>query len=202
MGESQVKGVAVPGEAAETKERSSGVRGAGSSAPVQAGVGGLSVARPGGKCAVTGRAILPGMKFHAALRETPTGFERLDVLPEEWEGFLYKNELLAHWVTTMPQPQQEKKKLFVDDETLLTLFERLADTQEPAKVRFRFVLGLILMRKRLVVYESQRDEGALNLWQVRLRGRQGLLDLVNPHLSEDHVGDVAGQLSEILNSEL
>ena len=30
-----------------------------------------------------------------------------------------------------------------------SFFERLVDTTEPAKLNFRFVLGLILMRKRL-----------------------------------------------------
>ena len=154
-----------------------------------------------GRCAVTGQPIVAGQKFHAALRETPTGLERLDVLPHEWEAFLFKNDLLAHWQATMPTSEQ-KKKLFVDDEVLLTLFERLQDTTEPAKVRFRFVLGLILMRKRMVTYESQRDEGSANLWSVKLRGRDGTLDLINPHLSEDQVGDVTGQLGEILSSDL
>jgi hypothetical protein len=163
--------------------------------------GNYTVARPLGRCAVTGQPIQAGEKFHAALRETPTGLERLDVLPHEWDGFAAKNELLAHWLATMPASEQ-KKKLFVDDEVLLTLFERLQDTEEPAKLRFRFVLGLILMRKRLIVYESQHDSGGQNLWSVRIRGREGTLDLVNPHLSEDQVGDVAGQLSEILSSDL
>lgn len=123
------------------------------------------------------------------------------MLPHEWEGFLFKNQLIAHWLATMPAHEQ-KKKLFVDDEVLLTVFERLQETTEPTKLRFRFVLGLILMRKRLVIYESQHDEGATNLWTVRLRGREGTMELVNPHLSEDQVGDVAAQLNEILSSDL
>lgn len=165
------------------------------------GSSGYSIARPMGTCAVTGRAIVAGEKFHAALRETPIGLERLDVTPEAWDAF-DKQGLLASWLATMPPPNQEKKKLFVDDETLLTLFERLSETTEANKLRFRFVLGLVLMRKRLVMYESQFESGATSYWKVKLKGRTELMDILNPHLTEDQVGDVAAQLGEILSSEL
>lgn len=180
-----------------------GAAGAAAMAPKPSGAGGYSVARPGGVCAVTGEAILPGEKFHAALRETPTGLERVDVKPGAWEAFP-KEGLLASWLTKMPTASEEKKKIFVDDEVLVTLFERLAETTEAVKVRFRFVLGLILMRKRLVMYESQREErDGQSIWTVKVRGKPGQpMDLINPHLNEEAVGEVSAQLGEILSSEL
>jgi len=90
----------------------------------------------------------------------------------------------------------------VDDEVLCTLFERLADTSEPAKVNFRFVLGLILMRKRIVLFETSRQEEGRDVWVVRLKGREDRLDLVDPKLTESQVADVSQQLGEILNEEL
>ena len=114
--------------------------------------GTLDVPRGGGKCAASGRIIAMGEKYFAAIRETAEGIERLDVSPECWEAF-DKVGLLAFWQTVMPRAD-EKKKIFVDDEVLCSLFERLADATEPAKVNFRFVLGLILMRKRLVIYDT------------------------------------------------
>ncbi|HEY1685288.1 MAG TPA: hypothetical protein VGG19_11035 [Tepidisphaeraceae bacterium] len=161
---------------------------------------GYEVGRPGGLCAVTGKPIEPGEKFHASLRETPTGFERLDISQEAWAEFP-KNDLLASWQTTMPAPEA-KKKVFVDDEVLLELFERLVDTTEPAKLNFRFVLGLILMRKRLLIYENTRIEGDKEFWTVRRRGREGNLDLLNPRLGEEQITEVSQQLSQVLNEEL
>jgi hypothetical protein len=38
------------------------------------------------------------------------------------------------------------------------LFERLGEATEATKLNFRFVLGLILMRKRRIVYETSRVE--------------------------------------------
>jgi hypothetical protein len=162
--------------------------------------GGYEVSRPQGKCAVTGRAIDPDEKFMAALRETPTGFERLDVSLDAWRDF-DKTGLVASWQTTMPKPEQ-KKKVFVDDEVLCNLFERLADTTEPAKQNFRFVLGLILMRKRLLIYETTRRDGEKELWSMRFKGREETLDMLNPKLDEQQVAEVSTQLGEILNEEV
>ena len=162
---------------------------------------GYDVARPLGKCHVSGQAIEPGMKYMAALRETLTGLERLDISTEAWQEFDRK-DVLAFWQAVMPAAQQVKKKVFVDDQVLCELFERLGTTTEPAKLNFRFVLGLILMRKRMVQYESTRKDESREVWQVRFKGRQDLLDLVNPQLAEDQVAAVSQQLGEILNEEL
>jgi hypothetical protein len=158
------------------------------------------VARAAGVCTVTQAPIEPGQKFIAALRETEIGLERLDICLDAWPGFA-RDRILAFWQATMPQPQA-KKKLFVDDQVLCELLERLDGASEPLKINFRFVLALILMRKRLVVYESSRVENEQELWTVRFRGRDQLLDLVNPRLDEQQILEVSGQLSEILNEEL
>lgn len=161
---------------------------------------GYEVARPLGKCQVCGRTIEPGEKFMAALRETQMGFERVDVSSECWDPFERK-DLLAFWQAVMPRAEA-KKKLFVDDTVLCDLFERLSDASEQAKVNFRFVLGLILMRKRLIVYEGTRVDGDRELWNVRLKGRDELIDLLNPKLDEAQVQEVSQQLSQILSEEL
>lgn len=162
--------------------------------------GQYEVGRPGGQCGVCGETLLAGTKIMASLRETPGGFERLDVSLECWPGFDRAN-LLAFWQTVIPH-HEAKKKLFVDDGVLCELFERLKDTTEPPKLNFRFVLGLILMRKRMLVYESGREEAGKDIWSVRFRGKEDLLDLLNPRLNEQQVMEVSQQLGEILNEEL
>ena len=169
--------------------------------PAATASGAYEVARPRGHCIVCQTVVQPQEPLMAALKETPTGFERLDVCLNCWREF-DKSDLIGFWKTTMPLVEQ-KKKLFVDDEVLCQLFERLADTTEPAKLNFRFVLGLILMRKRLIVYENSRtDDGGNEIWQVRFKGKEDLLDLLNPRLDEAQVMDVSNQLGEILNEEL
>src|SRR5205085_7010580 len=124
----------------------------------------------------------------------------LDIATDSWDSF-DRTGLLAFWQMTMPLTEQ-KRKLFVDDEVLCTLFERLADATEPAKLNFRFVLALVLMRKRMIVYEQTRHEEGHDVWVVRLRGREDRLDLVDPKLDESKVADVSQQLGEILNETM
>ncbi len=166
---------------------------------------GWEVGRPLGTCSVCNLAIAPEQPFHAALRETPAGMVRVDACVEH-AASLAGDDVLASWRTVMPRPEA-KKKLLVDDEVLLSVFERLGDADELIKLQFRFVLGLILMRKRLLIYEGtrseQKNEGPRkDIWTVRLKGRSDTLDLIDPHLSEDQIGQVSGQLGEILSSEL
>src|SRR5213596_3574355 len=84
--------------------------------PAKPQAGGYDVAKPLGKCHVTGEAVAPGDKFMAALRETPLGFERIDVCMNAWAQFDRK-EIVGFCQTTMPA-QEQKKKIFVDDEVL------------------------------------------------------------------------------------
>lgn len=162
--------------------------------------GGFDVPRSAGKCVASGRAIAVGERYFAAIRETPEGIERVDLCREAWDAF-DKSTLLAFWQTVMPKAE-EKKKIFVDDEVLCSLFERLSDASEPAKVSFRFVLGLILMRKRLVLYDGVRHDNGRDIWLVRLKGNPTPMDLLDPKLDEQQMMEVSQQLGQILNEEL
>jgi hypothetical protein len=162
--------------------------------------GQYDLGRRTGKCSVCEHELPPGTKVMAALRETSEGFERLDTMLDCWPK-VDKTPLLAFWQSVVPNPEA-KKKVFVDDAVLCELFERLKDTEEQSKLNFRFVLGLILMRKRMLAYESSRDESGKDIWTVRFRGKDDRLDLLNPKLDEQQVAEVSQQLGEILNEEL
>ncbi|MGF1633863.1 MAG: hypothetical protein ACFCVE_08455 [Phycisphaerae bacterium] len=158
------------------------------------------IGRPGGVCAVCGRALVAGEAVFAALRETAEGFERLDVAPEHWAAF-DKSDLAATWRTTVPDPTQ-KKKLFVDDAVLCDLFVRLGGVEEAAKLHFRFVLGLVLMRKRLATLLTTRtDEQGREVWQMKVRGHDEPVDLVDSQPGEAETTEVSAQLSQILDTE-
>jgi hypothetical protein len=172
--------------------------------PVMKSAGAYSISRALGKCQVCGRDIPAGEKLMAGLRETTIGLERADVCMNCWRSF-DRAGLLGFWQTTM-HPPTAKKPMFVDDDVLCDLFERLAQATEPNKINFRFVLGLILMRKRRIVYESTQHEktdgGDKEVWHVRFKGKEELMDLVNPRLDEQQVSEVSNQLGEILNGDL
>ena len=101
----------------------------------------------------------------------------------------------------MPLPNQ-KKKLFVDDEILINFFKRLEDEKEPIKVHFRFVLALILMRKKILKYEDTRREAGQEIWKMRFVKETEMHEVVNPELDDPQIEQVSQELSSILHGEL
>jgi len=194
------------------------------------------IQRPTGECAITGRAIEPGQVYYATLvelteeerqllRQTDSkassfGFKRVDISQQAWAEVHQPERMFCYWKTTVPEPSQ-KKKLFVDDSVLLNLLIRLADTDEPQRIAFRHVLGLILMRKKLVRYDGTHKRQAMidgqiveqAWWQFtpKLDLSKGPLgkwnederiEVLDPKLDEAQIEQVSQQLGEILEAEL
>jgi len=157
------------------------------------------VDRSSGKCMGTGKELAPGDEYYAALIDTGVSFQRCDYSCEYWEE--HQPRVYSFWKTRIPEPS-EKKKMFVDDGILINFFERLADEREQLKVNFRFVLALILMRKRMLKYEDSKVEEGKEIWKMRFVRETEVHDVVNPRLDDEQIEQVSHELSSILHGEL
>lgn len=184
---------------------------------------GLVIGRSSGRCAATGRELSPGEPCFTALvrpeevdpdesgRDRPV-FERLDYDPDAWpevrDAGSLGDRLLCWWRTEVPEPGG-RRHLFVDDDTLVDLFERLAEETEPERRAFRFVLGLILLRRRkLRMVERARERGDsgedVEVWRFkRVGGGEDapIWSVEDPRLSEEDADAIVEQLSTILSDE-
>ncbi|MEE9405015.1 MAG: hypothetical protein V3V20_08980 [Algisphaera sp.] len=186
------------------------------------------VQKASGVCVSTGVTLEPGEDCYSALVDIPAqerdakdtvGMRRVDVSVAAWgEGFR-PTHLFSFWKTAVPEPNA-KKKMFVDDAVLLNLLRRLEDTEEPKRQGFRFVVALILMRKKLVRYdgtETQDDpegDGPVQQWWLFTpkldvsKGHFGkwnedeALRVLDPQLDESQIQEVTEQLGEVLEAEL
>lgn len=156
------------------------------------------VSRTSGTCFKTGHVFSEDESFYSVILETETGFERRDFSTDAWEGA--PDDSVCHFKTRMPK-KEAPRKTFVDDAVLRTFFNRLEGTTEPAKQRFRFVLALILLRKRILRYENSRREGDGELWIMRQIGDRKRHEVYNPGLSEDEIGEVTSQLGAVLHAD-
>ena len=187
--------------------------------------------RPSGHCVYTGRVLQPGEAYIAALVElsadqiaqlkdhagkgkaTPAssaaaglGLKRLDISLEAWAHGQRPERLFSHWKSTMSQPNQ-KRNLFVDDAALLGLFRRLGEPDQGPRAAFRFVLGLILMRKKLLKYlateiRTSVEGQAQEWWTLQARGEDSVVEMLNPHMDDAKIEEVREQLSEVLAGQL
>ncbi len=161
-----------------------------------------AIPRSIGKCGVSGRDIEEDEVFYTAIldaAEGGEGFERHDFSAEAWEG--PPEGTLCHFQTRLPR-KDEPKKTFVDDDVMINFFLRLADAEGGLKQRFRFVLSLILMRKRLLKYVRTIREGEREFWEMKLMRDKSLHRVFNPVLAEDEIEEVSGELSAILHGHV
>jgi hypothetical protein len=155
--------------------------------------------KPLGQCYGTERKIESGEEYFAALVETAEGLQRRDFCADYWES--QKPDVFCYWKTRLPEPGQ-KKQLFVDDQMLMAFFERLEKETEPEKINFRFVLALILMRKRILKYDDTRTEDGHEIWRLRIVGEKQIVEVINPHLDEEQIEKQSSQIGEILQTDL
>lgn len=157
--------------------------------------------KPLGQCSGSGKKIETGEDYYGALVETEQGLQRRDFSVEYWER--EKPAAYCFWKTKLAAPN-EKKQLFVSDDMLMSFFERLANETEAEKVNFRFVLTLVLMRKRRLKYDSTKTEGDREVWRLRVTGSgdKDLVEVVNPHLDEAQIETLTSQIGQILQADL
>lgn len=181
------------------------------------------IARSTGRCALTGEELLPGAPIVVVLAERidqPNApLERHDVLAGAWtpesrrELLTPERRLFALWRTLQPEPSA-KPRLFIDDDALLDIFFQLGDDiadppatdDDRANVAFRFVLALILCRKRILRHESsvpaKGSRPALML--VRPRGaapEDPPLEVFDPGMDRDALGRATERLAQVMRGE-
>ncbi len=186
------------------------------------------VQRPSGVCHATGHTLEPGDACYSCLVDIPAeqreagdqlGMKRLDVSDKAWGDGYRPPHLFSFWKTQIPEAN-EKKKLFVDDAVLLNLLRRLEDATEPQRLAFRYVVALILMRKKLLRYDrtEKRDDphgdGPVQEWwhfTPKVDASKGhfgkwaegeTLHVLDPRLDESQIEQVTSQLGEILEAEI
>ena len=191
-----------------------------------------NIQRPTGRCVMTDKPLEPGDRYIAALVEAEavpsgedpkeaeaasdgeqaadSGLRRVDISLEAWEQGQRPEWVFSFWQSTVPMPN-EKKKQFVDDAVLMNLLVRLEDTDQPQRLAFRFVLALILMRKKLLRYEgtekrADKSGGEQEWWRMTPKPSLGMpdepIDVLNPHMDDQQIQQVTEQLGEILEAEL
>ena len=162
-------------------------------------MGEWEIDKPLGQCCGSGNKIGYGEEYFAALVETEGGLVRRDFCADYWQQ--QKPAVFCYWKTRLPRPDEKKHK-FIDDEMLMAFFERLGKETEQERINFRFVLALILMRKRRLKYDSSKIEGDKEIWRLRIAGEKEFVEVTNPKLDDEQVKQLTSQIGEILQTDL
>ena len=103
------------------------------------------------RCATTGRELQVGERYFSALVEEDRRFVRRDFSAEAWAG--PPAGAFSFW-TGHVHAGADKIRPQLDDDLLEDCFRRLEGQTEPSRVNFRYVVALLLLRRRRLRYES------------------------------------------------
>lgn len=131
--------------------------------------------------------------------------ERLDFSLEAWESGARPGKgrrVFASWRTRAHEPGKKEGAL-IGAEGLMDLFEQLGEAEEPRRVAFRYVLTLMLMRKRQLEYAGSAEGAIL----VLPRGSEEGAEPIRVHdpqasgeLDEAALAELAEQVEQVLDS--
>jgi hypothetical protein len=147
------------------------------------------------RCSATGRDLRPGERYYTALLEEGDHFVRKDFSREAWQG--PPTAAFSFWSGKVPESQDDNKPRF-DDDLLEECFHRLEGQTEPAKQNFRYVVALLLMRRKRLKFDQVVKDGSDEKVCVTCTSNGERYQIVNPRLSDEEMVKVQEEVFRVL----
>lgn len=146
-------------------------------------------------CAQGDRAFEPGEEFRTYLFAAGDGYERRDYCltcrpPDE-------SAAVGSWKTRRPLPSQRSAQAF-DREAIYGLFQSLEGSRREDQRELRFVLALVLWRRRVIRFVSSVDEQIGEVWHFTGPG-DAVHRVERPMLDEDRIQKLSVELDGLLS---
>jgi hypothetical protein len=155
----------------------------------------ITLPNPTRRCSTTGKELRPGDPYHGTVVAHGDRLARHDYAPEAWSG--PPNDAIGHWQGRVPATDAPRRIVF-DDETLVQCFRQFDDTAAGDAARLRYVLALLLIRRkqmRLLETRSEDHGEVLVLAEPRSDTR---IEVRDPKLSAAEMTAVQEQVFRLL----
>jgi hypothetical protein len=147
------------------------------------------------RCAVTGRELQVGERFYSALLEENRQLVRRDYSKEAWQG--PPAGAVSFWTGHVLAATDKLKPRF-DDDLLEDCFQRLEGQAELSRVKFRYVVALLLMRRRRLRFETSVMDAGVEKMVLRCLRTGARHEVINPRLSDDEMTQVQDEVFSVL----
>jgi hypothetical protein len=153
------------------------------------------------RCTQCEAAFAEGAAYTSALYEEQLSFVRRDFCPKCWDALPDRSGVFSFWRTRVPK-RDEERKLFVDDSVVLDFFRRLGSGEDEKRLNFRYILALLLMRKKLLKFVDIRRREGREYLVLKQPHEEQEHEVLNPQLNEGQLEQVRQDLSQILEADL
>jgi len=153
------------------------------------------------ECAVSGVAFEPSQKIRAAIFPDPdsSGYLRKDFTVEAWAAREGEDTPFSTWITTYHPPVIEEKAEDVVEDDPETLLRRMVDEDEEHTENARYILAVMLERKKLLreTDTQQVPSGILRVYEHRKTG--DVFIIKDPQIPLSEVDRVQEEIRELLD---
>lgn len=148
-------------------------------------------------CSGTGRPFADGEPFYTLLFRDRQGFRREDLCEEAWRARNDNIQPFSFWRTRYrPPPPPEPEPLH--KETAEDLLRRFMAEQDDTHTNARFVLAVMLERKRLLKQIEARDDGHTRLLVYEHAKTGEVFVIPDPQLRLEQVAAVQNEVAALL----
>ena len=147
------------------------------------------------RCALTGHELKPGDRYYSVLIDEGGALTRRDYSLKAWQG--PPSGAFSFWQGRLSAGAAPRRAP-IDDDTLLECFGRLEGEQEPARLSFRYVLALLLVRRKRLRLEDTRLEGGREVLALRDARTGARHQVFDPGLPDDELEAVQDEVFQLL----
>jgi hypothetical protein len=145
-------------------------------------------------CARTGRQFRAGEYFYTLLFRDGEGFRREDISEDAWASRNENIQPFSFWRSKYEPPAPPTPEPLPKDGAE-SLIRRLMAEGDPASANARFILALMLERKRILRPVESRDPGLL-VYEHAATGESFVV--VNPNLALESIPAIQDEVSLML----
>ncbi len=152
------------------------------------------------ECSLSGHAFSEGESFYTAIYFDPEtgGYLRRDISLDAWEQELSERKPIAYWKTAYTPHVVEERPEVTSKESAMTLLQRFIEEDEPNTENARYILVLMLERKRILspTASKETETGKMLFYENKKTGEVFIVR--DPELRLDELVQVQDEVAMLL----
>jgi len=152
------------------------------------------------QCALSARPFIEGETFHTAIYFDPetSGYLRRDVALDAWAQEISERQPIAYWRAVYSPTIVEERPEVTSKESAMTLLQRFIEDDQPHTENARYILALMLERKRILTPTATKDTetGRMLFYENKKTGEVFLIR--DPELHLDEIAQLQEEVATLL----
>lgn len=157
-------------------------------------------------CQSCAKTFVDKEPFHTLLFDQRHGYDRLDVCEACWksqysQGATDRKGFISHWQSVYLVPPAAPPDAIQKD-TAETLLRKLVERNEPEHAAARYILAVMLERKRILKVKAQFTEEGRRVFIYEYPKTGDLFNIADPNLQLDQLQEVQRDVANLLEHGL